>query len=56
VAPVIRLDRAAQQDGALAGQVLADDGQAEVIELAERRQIRGGVATLGHVEVCGEAV
>jgi len=36
--------------------VLADDGQAEVVELAERGQIRAGVATLGHVEVFGEAV
>ena len=41
VAPVIRLDRATRQDGALAGEVLTGDGQAEVIETTERGQVRG---------------
>ncbi|GAB2472138.1 hypothetical protein GCM10027030_03260 [Luteococcus sediminum] len=54
VAPVIRLDRATRQDGALAGEVLTGDGQAEVIETAERGQVRGGEGSVVHVEVFGD--
>ena len=56
VAPVIRPDRATQQHCALAGEVLADDGQAEIVEPAERGKVRRGEGSVGHVEVFGEAV
>lgn len=40
-----------QQDRELAGEVLSDHAQAEVIELAQRGQIRGGEGSVVHVEV-----
>ena len=54
VAPVVGLDRATQQDRALAGEVLTGDGQAEVIETAERGQVRGREGSVVHVEVFGD--
>ena len=54
VAPVIRLDRATRQDGALAGEVLTGDGQAEVVETTERGQVRGREGSVVHVEVFGD--
>mgnify|MGYP000988481541 FL=1 len=51
--PVIRLDRAAQQNGPLRGQVLTSRPQAEVIKASERGQISRGEGSVVHVEVFG---
>ena len=50
------MGRATQQDGAFRAEMLADNPQAGVDQAAEHGQIRGDVATLGHIEVFGEAV
>ena len=51
VASVSRLDRAACQHRPIRGQVLAGHRQAEVIEAAERGQIRRAEGSVVHVEV-----
>ena len=54
--PAIRLDRAAQQNGPLRGQVLTSHPQAEVIKASERGQSCRGEGSVAHGEACGEAV
>ena len=51
VAPVIEPGRAAQQCGSLRAEVLTSDGQAQVVEAAERGQVRGREGSVVHVEV-----
>lgn len=39
------------QNGFVPDDELADAGEVEVVESAERREVRGGESRLGHVEV-----
>lgn len=48
--PVIRLDRATQQDRALVGEVLGHH-QAEAVKAPERAQIRHSEDSVVHIEV-----
>ncbi|KXA66554.1 hypothetical protein HMPREF3223_01701 [Cutibacterium avidum] len=54
MAPLIRCRRATQQDGPLRGEVLACQDQSEVVQAAERGQIRGGDGSVVHVEALGD--
>jgi hypothetical protein len=50
-APVVCLGDTAVQNRAVGFETLAHDGQTEVVQAGEGRQVRGGEGSVGHVEV-----
>jgi hypothetical protein len=50
-APAVRFDDPAREDCTIRGQALPSDFEAELVEPAERGQVRAGEGSVRHVEV-----